>query len=151
MSSSSIRSSIQHYERLIAQQQDVINQQEDKLYELQILRSTFVSKQSEFVTKQEQRKGFLGNILSKVNTVKIAQQFYNGMLGLLTGNEHSKTSGEFDSCISKIDKAIRECNDRIDEARRKIRSYRSTIDSLHAQLRAALQAEAAAAAAGGMQ
>lgn len=147
MSSSSIRSSIRHYESLIAQEQDEIYRQEDKLYELQVLRSTFVSKQSEFMSIQEQRKSFLGGILGKVSTVRIAQQFYNGMLTLLSGDEHSKTASEFNSCISKVDKAIQACNDKIDRARDRIRSYRNTIDSLEAQLRAALQAEAEAAAA----
>ena len=138
MTSAEIRGSIRYHEGLVSSYQNSVRQLENQINELLRLKGKFQNLQSNFGSRQSNRKNKLAGLFSTTLKVKMISNYRSGMNQLLTGSEYSNSYNGLSAAqerintkIRSIQKEINAYNDKIVHTRGRIAYFRNQL--AHAQ------------------
>ncbi len=133
-----IREQIAYYEDEIQSKRQYIRKQEDKLAELDALKSKLGSLEYEFEGKQTTRRSKLSLLSLLTGKCRIAKGYFDGMSGLLSGSDYRNALSGFDMAAGRVGQEQDLCKANISGAAREIARCNDRIDSLRQQLAATI-------------
>ena len=134
MSEIGIKNQIYQYEKKISEKRKLIQEQEEKIYDLQMLRTKILALQEDFIEKQNSRKHALENMIGNSSNNKIARLYKSGMKNLLGGSQYRAALSNFESSYRQTELEIAAANNKIEQFDRDIQIYQNRIYNLERQL-----------------
>lgn len=120
MTKAQVNSNIRYNENLIRTYQRSVQSLNSQIEELNMLKRKIQGYQSEFSSRERNRKNKLSNNFSGRFNLKFVISYVKGMIGLLTGSEYRNAYNGLSEAIHRIDKQI-------DSLRREVNSYNGQI------------------------
>lgn len=113
MTKSEVRKKICHYENSADACRREIRSLENKIHELEMLRSKFQTLQDSFGSRQAERRQKLSNLFSSRLHIKMISTYTSAMNGLLTGSEYQNAYGGLSAAMERINSQIRRTQNEI--------------------------------------
>lgn len=125
MSSAQIRATIRANEEGIYEREAIIRKLNEELGELEALRGKFSKLQTDFESRQNQRRSSLSALSVNHFGSSIAPRYYEGMKNLIDGNEFRNADAGLSEAKNRIYRKMRDIENEINEHRARIQYLES--------------------------
>lgn len=135
MTRAQVNSNIRYNENLIRSYQKSVQSLNSQIEELSALKRKIQGYQSEFSSRERNRKNRLSNNFSGKFNLKFVMSYVTGMISLLSGSEYRNAYNGLSEAIHRIDKQIAGLRREVNSYNGQISYRRQRIDYWKRQLR----------------